>query len=259
MSHSSSSGSSSKAFPLGAVLHTLELSHPKPDLWIIELLHGVENRLSRLFMSNAILPALQAIEEEWLENRGNGAVIITGNQSQDKFFCNGLVLEELQHDKQLTSVLDQLCRRLFTYPLPIICAMNGHTFAAGLVFALACDYRVMTSGKAWCCMNEVLFGVPLPATVAAILRAKLADASTLRKCSLEGHRFTAQECLACGMVDELADGGSSAVLQAATKIAVKVNMGAKAGVWGLIKEEIYRDVIDTIDEGRLVNLSPAKL
>ncbi|KZO96654.1 ClpP/crotonase [Calocera viscosa TUFC12733] len=249
------------SFPLGAASCTLKLSRPNADLWVIELCHGVENRLSRLFMSNAILPALQQIEEEWLESSCDGTVIITGNQTQEKFFCNGTIpVHSVPVVRELMAfLLDELFRRMFTYPIPIICAMNGHTFAAGLVLALACDYRVMTSGKAWCCMNEVLFGAPLPATVSAILRAKLPNAVILRKCSLEGYKFTAQDCLSHGIVDELGGGTSSNVLETAIRMADKVKAGAKTGVWGLIKEEIYREVIDTIDESRRVAFTSAKL
>ena len=42
--------------------------------------------------------------------------------------------------------------------VPIIAAVNGHSFAGGMVLAMACDYRVMTDGSkrnAWMCMNEV--------------------------------------------------------------------------------------------------------
>jgi hypothetical protein len=28
-------------------------------------------------------------------------------------------------------------------------------FAAGFLLALACDFRIMTDGRAWACMNEV--------------------------------------------------------------------------------------------------------
>jgi hypothetical protein len=36
-------------------------------------------------------------------------------------------------------------------------ALIGDTvaFAGGFLLALCCDYRLMTDGKAWCCMNEV--------------------------------------------------------------------------------------------------------
>lgn len=43
-------------------------------------------------------------------------------------------------------------------PVPTVAAINGHCFAAGMMLALACDYRVMTDGSkrnAFLCMNEV--------------------------------------------------------------------------------------------------------
>ena len=36
---------------------------------------------------------------------------------------------------------------LFTYPKPVVAALNGHTVAGGLMLALACDRRFMAAGK----------------------------------------------------------------------------------------------------------------
>lgn len=68
--------------------------------------------------------------------------------------------------------------RLLTFPLLTIAAINGHgayeihcdfqgypntdymihqAFAGGMVLALCCDYRIITSGKGFMCMNEVKF------------------------------------------------------------------------------------------------------
>ena len=32
--------------------------------------------------------------------------------------------------------------RLFTYPRPVVAAVNGHAYAGGLITAAVCDYRV---------------------------------------------------------------------------------------------------------------------
>ena len=58
-----------------------------------------------------------------------------------------------------------------TFPLLTIAAINGHgmgvlsillllidfnsAFAGGMAFALSCDYRIITSGRGFLCMNEV--------------------------------------------------------------------------------------------------------
>lgn len=71
--------------------------------------------------------------------------------------------------------------RLMTFPLITIAAVNGHgkrcsdpfrprlgdadvgtAFAGGMVMALACDYRIMTTGKGLMCMNEVCPISPSP-------------------------------------------------------------------------------------------------
>ena len=49
--------------------------------------------------------------------------------------------------------------------VPTVAAINGHCFAGGMIFALCCDYRVMTDGErrnAWMCMNEVRAPQPTP-------------------------------------------------------------------------------------------------
>lgn len=72
--------------------------------------------------------------------------------------------------------------------------------------------------------------------MAALARAKISDQRTLRLLALEGHRFTPQEALSHGIIDAIADGGSSdAVLNAAKKLASEKAQYAKTGVWSLIK------------------------
>ena len=41
----------------------------------------------------------------------------------------------------------------------VIAAINGHCFAGVVGSVLACDYRVMTSGNAWFCLNETCLSI----------------------------------------------------------------------------------------------------
>jgi enoyl-CoA hydratase/carnithine racemase len=46
--------------------------------------------------------------------------------------------------------------------VPTVAAINGHCFAGAFMFALTCDYRVMTDGSkrnAWMCMNEARISI----------------------------------------------------------------------------------------------------
>ncbi len=45
-----------------------------------------------------------------------------------------------------------------TYPKPVVAALNGHTIAGGCMLALACDYRIMNTGRAKISLNEITFG-----------------------------------------------------------------------------------------------------
>jgi len=81
-------------------------------LWIIELHNGVDSRLTKQMIEDALRPALDVVEQHWNENRhldsttlkkdtsaghgGEGALIIVGKRDQDKFFSNGFEYESVK-------------------------------------------------------------------------------------------------------------------------------------------------------------------
>jgi len=125
------------------------------------------------------------------------------------------------------------------HSVPVICAMNGHTFAAGFNLAMACDYRVMKTSKAWASMNEIQFGATAPRSFAAVFTAKAANANIVRKIWLEGHRWTAQELEKEGLVDQLVEGDTEKVLEAAQALGNKLALFARTGVYGLQKVRLW--------------------
>ncbi|KAF8150775.1 ClpP/crotonase-like domain-containing protein [Crassisporium funariophilum] len=241
----------------------LTLTQPKASLWIIELQNGQDNRLTHDLINKAIMPALDMVERQWREQRrsalkskdkdgGKGALIIVGRRDQDKFFSNGLDYENAIKDPnffQLT--FNPMLSRLLKFPIPTIAAINGHCYAGGLMLSLACDYRVMTDGSsrnAWLCMNEVHFGAPMPLSFTAILYAKFGDHRLRRKIALEGHRFSAKEALQDGILDHIVNGKTAEVLAKAEEIADKFSGNASMGVWGLIKANIYQEMLEAIQK-----------
>lgn len=87
----------------------------------------------------------EALDEVEAESEGDSALVLTG---EGKFFSNGLNLPELSKleapDKdRFWQELTRAMGRLVVSPVPTVAALNGHAFAAGAVFALACDYRLM--------------------------------------------------------------------------------------------------------------------
>ena len=59
---------------------------------------------------------------------------------------------------------------LFTFPRPVVSAINGHAIAGGCVLAAASDARVMAAGNGRIGVPELLVGVPMPSLVVEVCR-----------------------------------------------------------------------------------------
>jgi enoyl-CoA hydratase/carnithine racemase len=142
---------------------------------------------------------------------GRAALVTTG---EGKFFSNGLALEWMMRgesegdpgrsNRNLEAVYAMLARVL-TFPLPTVAAVNGHWFGAGALFGLAHDRRVARSDRGWFCMPEAALGVGIALPLLEVLRATLSP-SALRDVCVTARRVAATEAMACGFVEEVADG-----------------------------------------------------
>ncbi len=132
------------------------------------------------------------------------AVIITGH---DKFFSFGFDIPEfLSYTKEeftnyLTGFTD-LYTRVFTFPKPVIAALNGHTVAGGCMLALACDVRIMVSGKGKIALNEIAFGSSVFAGAAEMLRFWVGNRNASR-ILYSGAMYTAEDAKRFGLIDEI--------------------------------------------------------
>lgn len=133
---------------------------------------------------------------------------------------------------------DIVCKKSF--PMPTVSLMNGHTFAGGFMLAICHDYRLAPSPRGLICLNEIVFGAPLKPAMAAIFRPKI-PAAAYRTLVLEAKRFNAQEALAAGLVDAVAEKG----LEDALKLIEERGLTekAKSGVYGTIKAEMYNETL----------------
>ncbi|KNZ54988.1 uncharacterized protein VP01_27g8 [Puccinia sorghi] len=173
---------------------------------------------------------------------------------------NGLDLTEaLALDHFFQHVLNPLYTKLLRFPMPTVAAINGHAFAGGFCLALAHDYRIMKEneqkGKAMMAMNELEFGAPVPVSytsrrelllgLIAVIEAKFPTTSAVAKCLTEAHRFGAQESLSLGIVNALAP--EAEVVQRSLKLAFEKSTRASTGVFGMIKESVYREAINILN------------
>jgi len=136
---------------------------------------------------------------------GSEAIVLTGTR---KIFSAGLdlpalidlpraAIERLMEDFHDTMV------RVFLWPAPFVCAVNGHAIAGGCILAMQGDRRIMADGEGKIGVNEVQLRLALPAVVIETFRAQVPPRSLARVC-LEGGLFSALEARDAGLVDEIA-------------------------------------------------------
>ena len=133
----------------------------------------------------------------------------------------------------------------YSYPMPLVALINGHAFAGGLMTAMMHDYRIMNPHRGYLCLNEVEFGAALRPPMASIFRDKLPRPDTFRTLLLEAKRFNALEALKEGVIDGLGDREETIKFIAEMKLTAK----AESGVYGKLKEEMWRETVRLLEQG----------
>ncbi len=193
-----------------------------------------ENRFNPIFLK-AFLDVLEDIEAN------TEATTMVVRSAHEKIFSNGIDLEWLvpviqQQDvaaaKGFFYQLNQVFKRLVTYPLVTIAAINGHAFAGGAILCSAFDFRFMRSDRGYFCLPEVDLGIPFLPGMNALLSSAIPK-SVLREMQLTGMRMTAEQCQthqivqrACH-IDELLDVTLAYARQINKKRAIVAEMKAR--------------------------------
>jgi Delta3-Delta2-enoyl-CoA isomerase len=174
-----------------------------------------------------------------------------------KFWSNGLDLDWLsghaEEFPEYSANVHELLARLLVLPVPTVAALQGHTFAAGAMLALAHDFRVMRADRGFVCLPEVDIHIPFSAGMSALIRARL-QPQVAHEAMTTGRRYGGTDALALGIVDATAADGD--VLKVATERAAAL-AGKAAPVLGAIKAEMYTSVLAALRQtssGRLTVL-----
>jgi 3,2-trans-enoyl-CoA isomerase len=173
------------------------------------------------------------------------SIVLTG---AGKFFSFGFdVPEFLSFDKarftQFLTRFTDLHTYLFLYPKPVVAALNGHTIAGGCMLALACDYRVMATGKGKISLNELGFGASVFAGITEMLRFAVGSADAA-KVLYSGSMYSAEEAKSIGLIDEVV--AEQDLMDAAFKMAS--TLGSKyppafAGIKSLLRKTVAEDIV----------------
>jgi Delta3-Delta2-enoyl-CoA isomerase len=207
------------------------------DVFVLTMNAG-ENRFNRGFVDalNAALDEVEACD-------GPAAMVTTGGT--EKFYSNGLDLDWMLGDgkdqaSELVADVIRTMGRMLALPVPSVAAINGHAFAAGGMFAMAHDFRVMRADRGFFCLPEVDLGLPLADGMTAVLKCKLRS-DVLNELLLTGGRVGGARCVELGIVDEAADGGR--VLERAVARAAAL-AGKNRGAYASLKRSMYGAAIE---------------
>lgn len=209
----------------------------RDDVFILTL-GDDENRFhpDRLVAINAALDEVDAAP-------GPKAVVTTG---VGKFYSNGLDLDFMAANPDAAEAnlrdVHALFARVLAFPAPIVASLQGHTFAAGAMLALAHDLAVMRSDRGFFCLPEVDLGIPFTPGMNALIRARLPIA-TAHESMTTGRRYGGIEAHEAGIVAGV--GAEDEILDIA--VARAQERAAKAGpTMGAIKARLYGEVIEAL-------------
>ena len=182
------------------------------DVAIVRVDHPPANA-----MNPELLYAGRAVAAE-LREADPGAVVIVG---RERFFSAGVDLKvaptlDADGQRDMVEGINRLFLDWYSFPRPVVCAVNGHAIAGGMILALCGDYRVCARGDAKLGLTEVRAGVAYPMAAIAITRAELTPASA-RVLALGAELVGPEAARELGLVDELCD--FDRVLERAVEVA----------------------------------------
>src|SRR4029077_749890 len=160
-----------------------------------------------------------------------------------KFWSNGLDLEWMGANPEVIEEfvprVHELLARMLSLDVPAIAALQGHTFAAGAMLALAHDQRVMRADRGFFCLPEVDIQIPFTPGMNALIAARLTPQAA-HQAMTTGRRYGGEDAAAAGIVDEAVD--ADRVLPRATELAAALAHKDPATL-ATIKQRLYADAL----------------
>jgi enoyl-CoA hydratase len=95
-------------------------------------------------------------------------------------------------------------KALFTFPKPLVAAVNGHAIAGGCVMTCCADYRIMAREPGRIGIPELLVGVPFPIVPLEIVRFAMPP-QHLQALIYRTLTLTADDALKYGVVDQVVE------------------------------------------------------
>jgi enoyl-CoA hydratase len=207
---------------------------PRGEVALVWIDRPPANAMDRQLLEDAVATCEQLAAEK------PAAVILTGREG---FFSAGADLKvapTLDAEAQAAMVdgINRMAAGWYGFPRPVVCAVNGHAIAGGMILALCGDHRVAGPGGRFG-LTEVRAGIPYPAVAIAVVRAELSPPAA-RELVLRGELFDAHGARDRGLLDEVVEQG--AVLDRSLEVAGEL-AALPAQTYAYIKAQLRAPVI----------------
>lgn len=134
-------------------------------------------------------------------------IVLTGS---GRFFSSGfdlpmfLAMDTREKVHAFFEEEEEILLKLFMCRKPVICAMNGHSAAMGMIMAMAADYRlVVDHPKVKLGMSEIKIGLALTITEAEVMRFGLDTDKKWRDVMYFGNMMNPEAAKSMEIVDEV--------------------------------------------------------
>lgn len=165
---------------------------------VLSMEHGKVNALDALLLERL------SEEIDTIARSPARALVVTGGGGS---FSAGVDLWRVLEGgppylESFVPLLSDTLSRIFSFPKPVVAALNGHAIAGGCVIACACDYRIMSDGAGKIGVPELRVGVPFPPLALEIIRSVVPARSVSRLIYL-GALCGPGDALGMGLIDEV--------------------------------------------------------
>lgn len=170
------------------------------DITVLRMAHGKASALDLEFC--------HTLTDTFTELRDSSAsaVVLTGTGG---IFSAGVDLLRLlsggaEYAERFVPMISVVVRALFTFPKPLVAAVNGHAVAGGCVMACTADHRIMSRGPARIGVAELLVGVPFPTAPFEAVRF-VVPPHQLQPVVYGALTYVPEDALALGLIDQIVD------------------------------------------------------
>ena len=189
-----------------------------------------------------------------IERRPDVCTVVV--HAEGKFFSNGIDLAWVDKHSanevaKFNGRVNALFARVLCFPIPTIAALNGHWCAAGGMFGLCFDFRVMSKRPGYFFVPGVDLGIVYSQFQVELMKSVLPHYMHRDVISYNRKRWTADELVAALVVDVATE--SKQVLAKALQLAHSIESkgtGASKLAMAQIKQKVHAKVLAELGRER---------